>query len=70
MLDDIPVSEVGAFERAFLAFIGKHYDGLRKEIQERKILGDEGEATFKEAIKRFKKTFAAEQAEEPAAASA
>ena len=70
MLDDVPVDQVGAFEKGFLSFVAEQYAELKTELDDKKILGDEGEEKFKEAIKRFKSTFGKEEAKEPAAASA
>jgi F-type H+-transporting ATPase subunit alpha len=57
MLDGVPVAQVGAFEKEFLAFIAGEYPEIPKEISDKKILGDDGEKKFKEAIKRFTETF-------------
>jgi F-type H+-transporting ATPase subunit alpha len=57
MLDEIPVSQVGTFEKEFLTMIGSEYPELGKEIAEKKIFGDEGEKKFKEAVGRFKMSF-------------
>src|ERR1043165_972485 len=59
MLDGIAVSQVQTFEKEFLAFADAEYPEVGKEIREKKILGDEGEKKFKEAVKRFTETFKA-----------
>ena len=59
MLDGIAVSQVQAFEKDFLAFTDAEYPELGKEIREKKILGDDGEKKFKEAVKRFVESFKA-----------
>ncbi len=59
MLDGIPVSQVSAYEKEFLAFMTAEYPEVGKEIVEKKILGDDGEKKFKEAVKRFTESFKA-----------
>ncbi|MFW5830529.1 MAG: F0F1 ATP synthase subunit alpha, partial [Planctomycetota bacterium] len=60
MLDQIPVDLVDAFEEGFLAFVHASYPQLIEEIQNKMILGDEGEARFKEAVAKFSAQFTAE----------
>ncbi|TVR13965.1 MAG: F0F1 ATP synthase subunit alpha [Planctomycetota bacterium] len=57
MLDTIPVDQVGAFEQFFLERVRSEYHQLIDEITTKKVLGDEGLATLKEAIKRFVTAF-------------
>jgi F-type H+-transporting ATPase subunit alpha len=59
MLDGIPVGQVQTFEKEFLAFMSAEYPEVGKEILEKKILGDDGEKKFKEAVKRFVDSFKA-----------
>ena len=57
MLDGIAVSQVALFEKEFLAFMSAEYPEVGKELVEKKILGDDGEKKFKEAVKRFTESF-------------
>jgi F-type H+-transporting ATPase subunit alpha len=59
MLDGSPVSKVAEFEKGFLAFMTAEYPEVGKEIAEKRELSKEGEAKFKEAIKRFVANFQA-----------
>ena len=57
MLDTVPVANVQAFEKEFLAFIQTEYSEITKEIHEKRELSDAGNAKFKEAVARFLTTF-------------
>ena len=57
MLDTVPVANVQAFEKEFLAFIQTEYAEITKEIHEKRELSDAGNAKFKEAVARFLTTF-------------
>ncbi|WP_018132965.1 F0F1 ATP synthase subunit alpha [Effusibacillus pohliae] len=57
-LDDIPVESVQRFEREFLAFVDTHYPQIPKAIAETKDLSDETVNQLKEAVQKFKATFA------------
>jgi F-type H+-transporting ATPase subunit alpha len=57
MLDGIAVSLVSVYEKEFLAFMSAEYPEVGKELVEKKILGDDGEKKFKEAVKRFTESF-------------
>ncbi len=57
MLDAFDVDQVQAFEKGFIEFVHGEYPELMTEIHSKKILGEEGEAKFKEAIKRFSANF-------------
>jgi F-type H+-transporting ATPase subunit alpha len=59
MLDDIPVAQVSAFERGFLAMVNSEYPEIAKTLREKKEFTDEAEAKFKEAIARFREQFKA-----------
>lgn len=61
MLDSIPVSHVGAFEKFFLDRIKAEFHGLIDEINSKKALSDEGLATLKSAIARIVPAFKEEQ---------
>ena len=45
------------FEAGFLKFVHEQYPELIEEMNTKKILGDEGEEKFAEAIKRFNDQF-------------
>ncbi len=57
MLDEVPVAQVGLFEKEFLGFMNSEYTELVKELSEKKAFSDEGEKKFAEAIGRFKTNF-------------
>ena len=59
MLDSIPVSSVGAYEKEFLAFMGAEYPEVGKEIRDKRELSDETNKKFGEAVKRFVGNFKA-----------
>jgi F-type H+-transporting ATPase subunit alpha len=62
MLDDVTIAQVADFEAGFLKFVHEQYPELIEEINTKKILGDDGEAKFAEAIKRFQDQFSNESA--------
>ena len=68
MLDDFEVDQVQDFEQGFLEFIRGEYKELIEELNDKKILGDDGDAKFKEAVKRFCANFAEANKAETAAA--
>ena len=57
-LDDVPVTEVRAWEEGFLSFVRQHKPGLWKTLDERKDVSDEVEAEIVAAIKEFKGRYA------------
>jgi len=58
-LDDVPVTEVQAWEEGFLSFVRDHKPGLWKTLDERKDVSDEVEAQIRTAIQEFKSRYAA-----------
>jgi F-type H+-transporting ATPase subunit alpha len=61
-LDDIAVSDVGRFEREFLAFVEAHYGSTLVNLAQRKGLDDEIRGNLKKAIADFKERFATQGA--------
>ena len=59
MFDSIPVDQVLAFEKHFMDKVEAEYPELIEEINTKKILGDDGEKKFAEAIERAQATFSA-----------
>jgi F-type H+-transporting ATPase subunit alpha len=57
-LDDIPVQDVGRFEREFLAFIDSNHPEIVQSITQTKDLTDDNQKALNEAIEKFKKGFA------------
>jgi F-type H+-transporting ATPase subunit alpha len=51
--DPIPTSQVGDAEKLWLHLVDTEYPVLIQEIDTAKVLSDEGEKKFKEAVKRF-----------------
>ncbi|MCK6486333.1 MAG: F0F1 ATP synthase subunit alpha [Phycisphaerae bacterium] len=58
-LDDLPVSQVAAFEERMLTHVRDEFPELRQSIQERKEITDEVATKLKEVIGNFKKQFTA-----------
>ncbi|MGC2422299.1 MAG: F0F1 ATP synthase subunit alpha [Candidatus Acidiferrales bacterium] len=62
-LDDIPVSEIGRYERELYPFIETNYGGLLKTLREKKAFDDSLRAETVKALDAFKQRFqAGEQA--------
>lgn len=57
-LDDIPLQDVGRFEKDFLGFVEASYPNIFKSIVETKDITADNDAALKEAIEKFKKGFA------------
>jgi F-type H+-transporting ATPase subunit alpha len=58
-LDDVPITEVRAWEEGFLAFIRQHKPGLWKTLDDRKDVGEDVEREVVAAIKEFKGQYTA-----------
>lgn len=58
MMDAIAPTQVRDFEAGFLKLVHEQYPELVKELHTKQILSDDGEAKFKDAIKRFTSSFA------------
>jgi len=56
-LDDLPVNQVGPFERALLGALRSKHQDLLTKIATEKALSDDLRAQLKAAIEAFKKTF-------------
>ena len=71
-LDDVPLEDVGRFEREFLDYIQRERSGIYDAIRETKDLSDDTASGLKEAIDDFRKDFTVSggeqlvQEEEPA----
>src|SRR6266851_1210592 len=57
MLDDVPVEDVGRFEREFLDYIQRERPGIYDSIRETRQLSDDTASALKEAIEDFRKGF-------------
>lgn len=57
-LDDIPVGDVKRFEKDFLSFMLSDHQDVLQSIRDTKDLVADNEAALKEAIEKFKKSFA------------
>ncbi len=60
-LDDIPVQEVRAFERAFYAFMDEKYPDIGAEIRGKQTIDDALKQRLEEAIREFKAVFCAKK---------
>src|ERR1700720_1307892 len=56
-LDDVPLEDVGRFEREFLDYIQRERSGIYDAIRETKDLSDDTASGLKEAIEDFRKNF-------------
>ncbi|MGM0602176.1 MAG: F0F1 ATP synthase subunit alpha [Bacillota bacterium] len=56
-LDDLPVDNLGRFEKEFLSFLDSNYPEIGEEIKESEQLSDELKENLKSAIKEFKDMF-------------
>jgi F-type H+-transporting ATPase subunit alpha len=56
-LDDVPIEDVRRFEREFLDYLHRSYDGLLTAIRETKDLTDDNISTLKDAMDQFRRTF-------------
>jgi F-type H+-transporting ATPase subunit alpha len=68
-LDDLPISEVGRFERELYPFIETNFGGLLKTIREKKAFDDALRADAKAALDAFKEQFQASMGAAAAAAN-
>ncbi len=59
MLDDIPTSAIGKFEKEFFAFCEKNYPEIEPTLAKEKIISDTTEAKLKDAVTKFKAQFKA-----------
>ncbi len=57
-LDDIPVQDIGRFEKDFLVFIESNQESILQSIRDTKDLTADNEKALTEAIAQFKKGFA------------
>jgi F-type H+-transporting ATPase subunit alpha len=57
-LDDIPVQDIGRFEKDFLVFVESNHSNIFQAIRDTKDLGKDTEEALTNAIAQFKKGFA------------
>jgi F-type H+-transporting ATPase subunit alpha len=56
-LDDVPVADIGRFEREFLEELGRSSDGIYAAIRETGELSDDTVVALKDAIDKFRRGF-------------
>ncbi|MGZ3416057.1 MAG: F0F1 ATP synthase subunit alpha, partial [Isosphaeraceae bacterium] len=56
-LDDVPLEDVGRFEREFLDYVQRERSGIYDSIREARDLSDDTASGLKEAIEDFRKGF-------------
>jgi F-type H+-transporting ATPase subunit alpha len=56
-LDDVPIEDVKRFEREFLDYMHRSYDGLLTAIRETRDLTDDSISTLRDAMDKFRRTF-------------
>lgn len=54
---DIPVEDIGRFEKEFFEFVDTKYPEIPAQIRETQVLSEENEAALVKAIEEFKKEF-------------
>ncbi|PWB67625.1 F0F1 ATP synthase subunit alpha, partial [candidate division GN15 bacterium] len=59
LLDDVPKSAIGKFEKEFHAFCDKNYPDIEQTLVKEKIISDATEAKLKDATAKFKAQFKA-----------
>ncbi len=58
-LDEVPIENVGEFERAFYRFMDANHPEIGAEIAEKAVITPETEEQLKQAVEEFKKGFTA-----------
>lgn len=58
LLDNLPLSQIKAFEKGLIAFMDKKHAAIEHEIASKKALDDNLKSKLKNAISEFKKEFA------------
>jgi len=56
-LDDVPVDDVGRFERDFLDFVQREHGGIYDSIRETRELSDDTASGLKDAVQQFRRNF-------------
>jgi F-type H+-transporting ATPase subunit alpha len=56
-LDDVPLEDVGRFERDFLDYVQRNQPGVYQAIRETRVLSDDTAGALKEAVGEFRQTF-------------
>jgi F-type H+-transporting ATPase subunit alpha len=62
VIDSVPVSDVGRFEKELLQFVETSHPGILKSIAEKKALDDSIKGEIKKAVDAFKERFTTSQA--------
>ena len=61
LLDEMPIDQLGEFEKGLYAYVETTNPGVLKAIEEKKILDDDLRAALTRVIKEFKERFASER---------
>jgi F-type H+-transporting ATPase subunit alpha len=56
-LDDVPLEDVGRFEREFLDYVQRERSGIYDSIRETRQLSDDTASALKEAVEDFRRGF-------------
>ena len=61
LLDDMPVDQLGEFEKGLYAYVETSNPGVLKSIEDKKVLDDDLRAALTKVVKEFKERFASER---------
>src|ERR1039457_1239967 len=61
LLDDMPIDQLGEFEKGLYNYVDTSNPGVLKSIEDKKILDDDIRADLNKTIKEFKERFASER---------
>src|ERR1039457_5565427 len=61
LLDDMPIDQLGEFEKGLYNYVDTSNPGVLKSIEDKKILDDDLRAALTKVIKEFKERFASER---------
>src|ERR1022692_3627793 len=61
LLDDMPVDQLGEFEKGLYAYVETSNPGVLKSIEDKKILDDDLRAALTKVVKEYKERFASER---------
>jgi len=56
-VDDLPVADIGRFEKEFLAFVSARHKKILAAIEKEKVMTADIESTLRTAVTEFKKSF-------------
>ena len=59
MMDYIPTTAIGKFEKEFFAFMDKNYPEVEPTLAKEKVISEASEAKLKDAVTKFKAQFKA-----------